>query len=622
MKVNPYDFTGYATKYDILCGDGRTIRRGAFKEADGARVSLVWDHRRKDPTNILGYADLEHRDDGVYCRASFNDTPKAKQVLACLKHGDLNGLSIYANHLIEKAGDVFKGKIQEVSLVTSKANPGAMIDTVLEHSDNPNYEFDDEDRGIIFSGEPIVLYHSDTDDDEDEKKKEKENDVADTNKKQSSDKTIEDVVNSMTEEQKNVMYYMIGEAAKNGLKKEDETDSNNKDTDNPKKKEEENQLKHNVFEGDTSRSLAHSIDFEQMMKDGKKMGSLKEAYLEHSEALGNYLQHDDDGDGSSDDDETYRYGIDNIDYLFPDYKSLNNPPEFVQRNMDWVSKVMNGVHHTPFSRIKSVFADITDDDARALGYIKGNYKKNEVFTLLKRTTDPQTIYKKQTLDRDDIIDITIDITDFDVLAWIKAEMRMMLDEEIGRAILVGDGRLSSSDDKIQQNHVRSIYHDDDFYSVKVAVKVSKNATDDEIAKTTIRSIIKARKDYKGSGTPSFFTTPEVLTNMLLLEDANGRIIYDTEEKLRTALRVKEIVEVEVMENQTRTDSDNVTRPLIGIIANLADYNVGADKGGAVNMFDDFDIDYNQQKYLIETRISGALIKPYSALVIELEKATA
>ena len=618
MKVNPYDFTGYATKYDILCGDGRTIRRGAFKEADGARVSLVWDHRRKDPTNILGYADLEHRDDGVYCRASFNDTPKAKQVLACLKHGDLNGLSIYANHLIEKAGDVFKGKIQEVSLVTSKANPGAMIDTVLEHSDNPNYEFDDEDRGIIFSGEPIVLYHSDTDDDEDEKKKEKENDVADTNKKQSSDKTIEDVVNSMTEEQKNVMYYMIGEAAKNGLKKEDETDSNNKDTDNPKKKEEENQLKHNVFEGDTSRSLAHSIDFEQMMKDGKKMGSLKEAYLEHSEALGNYLQHDDDGDGSSDDDETYRYGIDNIDYLFPDYKSLNNPPEFVQRNMDWVSKVMNGVHHTPFSRIKSVFADITDDDARALGYIKGNYKKNEVFTLLKRTTDPQTIYKKQTLDRDDIIDIT----DFDVLAWIKAEMRMMLDEEIGRAILVGDGRLSSSDDKIQQNHVRSIYHDDDFYSVKVAVKVSKNATDDEIAKTTIRSIIKARKDYKGSGTPSFFTTPEVLTNMLLLEDANGRIIYDTEEKLRTALRVKEIVEVEVMENQTRTDSDNVTRPLIGIIANLADYNVGADKGGAVNMFDDFDIDYNQQKYLIETRISGALIKPYSALVIELEKATA
>ena len=620
VDKNNCDFSGFASKNNLLCGDGRTIRNGAFDHLDGVEVPLVWNHGHKDPTNVLGTALLEKRPEGMYTYAKFNNTGKAQHIKEAVRHGDLNRLSIYANHLIQKGDpnglrDVYHGDIQEVSLCLSGANPGAKIDTVLAHNgevyDGYAYEFDEENRGIIECDEPIVLYHSNEPEEVEENPEVEEEGMADTDTLQHSEepkqetqekssvneKTVGEIFDAMSEEQKNVVYYMIGtavEEAKNGGSTKDEEDN----------------MKHNAWAPEEEH-LEHSIeiDFAQLNSDAKRLGSLKEAVLQHAESFGvseDELMH------------TATYGIDQIDTLFPEYKSLNTPPEFISRNMDWVQGVLNGVHHTPFSRIKSMFADITEDDARARGYMKGNLKKEEVFTLLKRVTDPQTIYKKQKLDRDDVIDIT----DFDVIAWIKAEMRMMLDEEIARAILVGDGRLASSDDKIQQVHVRSIYLDDDFYAIKVPVRVSANATDEEKAKALINAAIKARKDYKGSGNLTFYTTADVLTDGLLLEDGIGHKLYKSEAELATAMRMSKIVEVEVMEGLTREGSDHKTRPLLGIAVNLKDYNVGADKGGAVNMFDDFDIDYNQMKYLIETRISGALIKPKSALVFELDQAAA
>lgn len=566
-----YDFSGWATKNNLKCSDGRTILKDAFKENDGQKVPLVWNHQHDDPDNVLGHALLENRDEGVYAYCAFNDTESGQQAKKLVEHGDVVSLSIYANKLKQQGGNVIHGAIREVSLVLAGANPGAFIDVVMSHGE------DSEGDGIISMMEDISLSDGEIEEDTvshaEEKKEDKK--VAENSK----DMTIEEVINTMTEDQKNAMYYLIGKA----IEGDDENDKGG----------DEN-MKHNVFDNDTENKddvLSHS-DMEAIFSDAKRYGSLKDSVLAH--------------------------GIDQIDYLFPEAESLNRTPEFIKRDTGWVSKVMSGVHHTPFSRIKSMFADITEDDARAKGYIKGKLKKEEVFGLLKRTTTPTTVYKKQKLDRDDVIDIT----DFDVVAWLKSEMRMMLDEELARAFLVGDGRLSSSDDKINEQNIRPIWKDDDLYTIKSSIEVAADATSDQKAKAFIRAIIKARKNYKGSGEPTLYTTEDMLTDCLLMEDNNGRIIYDSTAKLANMLRVKEIVTVPVMEGLTRTADEGKTMALMGIVVNLADYNVGADKGGAVNMFDDFDIDYNAQKYLIETRCSGALIKPFSAIAVELEQAGA
>lgn len=573
--MSKYDFSGWATKNDLQCSDGRTIRRDAFKDNDGQTVPLVWNHQHNDSQNILGHALLENRPEGVYAYCKFNDTPAGKNAKMLVEHGDVSALSIYANRLKQNQGNVTHGVIREVSLVLAGANPGAFIDSIMRHG-----ECSDEEA-VIYTGEDIVLEHADKEDEMEDNKKEM---------------TVQDVVDSMTEEQRNVMYALIGQALED-VKHSDDADEDQNENNN---EGDDNEMKHNVFdnqnENKANDTLTHA-ELATILADAKRYGSLKESVLQHAE----------------------QFGITNIDMLFPDYKNMNVPPEFIKRDTGWVAQVMNGVGHTPFSRIKSMFADITEDEARAKGYIKGNLKKEEVFSLLKRTTDPQTIYKKQKLHRDDVIDIT----SFDVVAWIKAEMRMMLDEEIARAILVGDGRLSSDDDKIQENHIRPIYKEESLFVVNAVM--DKQADADKRAKAFIRMAIKARKDYKGSGQPTLFCSEDLLTDMLLLEDNNGRIIYDSEAKLATALRVKNIIPVPVMEGLHRmNNAEGVAAEcdLLGIIVNLKDYNVGADKGGAIAMFEDFDIDYNAQKYLIETRCSGALIKPFSAIVLEEKQAAA
>jgi len=606
MAKSEYDFSGWATRTNLLCSDGRTIRRGAFSGQDGARVPLVWNHNYTSPDNVLGHADLVEREDGMYAYCTFNDSEAADSARTGVQHGDITNLSIYANHLKQMGNDVVGGKIREVSLVLAGANPGAFIDNVsFAHGE------DSEEEAIIFTDEEIALYHSDDEkkkkkpeDDEDDEKKEDDNseeetdeedeDMTDEEKKKlqhaDGDETVEEVFNTLSDKQKQAVYAIIGAAL------EEEGEAEHSDFE-----QEGEQMKHNVFDTEMENegaTLSHD-DMKIILDDGKRLGSLKESFLAHADD----------------------YGIKDIDWLFPEARNLNTPPDWIKRDTDWVQGVLNGVHKTPFSRIKSMFADIREDEARARGYIKGKRKKEEVFSLLKRTTDPQTIYKKQKLDRDDITDIT----DFDVVAWIKAEMRMMLDEEIARAILVGDGRLASSDDKIQEAHVRSILNDDELYSLKKNVEFTAaekaDANYDQIkAKKIINMVIKARKDYKGSGNPTLYTTEDFVTDCLLLEDGIGHKLYKTEEELRTALRVSKIVTVPVLEGVTREDGQGVEHSLIGIIVNLSDYNVGADKGGAISMFDDFDIDYNQYKYLIETRISGALIKPFSALVIEMTEA--
>ena len=587
-----FDFSGWATRNDLKCSDGRIIRKDAFKGNNGQKVPLVWNHQHTDPNEVLGHAILENRDEGVYAYCKFNETESGQTAKLLVQHGDVNALSIYANQLKQQGPNVMHGNIRELSLVLAGANPGAFIESIIKHGE------ESDEEAIIFTGENVSLAHAgcgestesteQSDEEElkhadkaDEKKEDPK--MADEAKKtEGGEKTVADVFNELTEEQKTVVYAMIGQALEDAGNGNDDSEGGNEE------------MKHNVFDTDTENQenvLSHDA-MQTIIGDAKRFGSLKESFLAHADD----------------------YGITNIDYLFPEAKSLNTPPEFIKREMGWVQKVMSGVHHTPFSRIKSMFADITEDEARAKGYIKGKLKKEEVFSLLKRTTTPTTIYKKQKLDRDDVIDIT----DFDVVAWLKSEMRMMLDEEIARAILVGDGRLASSDDKINESNIRPIWKDEDLYNIKSTIEVDAAATPDQKAKAFIRACIKSRKNYKGSGTPTLYTTEDVLTDCLLLEDLNGRIIYDTEEKLRTALRVSAIVTVPVMEGLKRNDDEGNNLDLMGIIVNLADYNVGADKGGAINMFDDFDIDYNQQKYLIETRCSGALIKPFSAITLEMK----
>ena len=579
-----FDFGGWATKNDLKCTDGRTIRRDAFKHNDGCTVPLVWNHQHDDPTNVLGHALLRNRKEGVYAYCSFNETDSGKNAKMLVEHGDVVSLSIFANQLKQNGGDVLHGQIKEVSLVLAGANPGALIDSVsIAHGDSA------EEEAIIWTGEGIFLSHSD--EDSDETKEEKP--VAEP-----KETTIQDVIDTMNEDQKNVMYYMIDQARKDPGT---DVDEDNK---------EEPEVKHNAFDRETQTEnvLSHA-DMQTIFKEAKRCGSLREAFLAHADNM--ELAHSTQTETSS--SETQKYGIIGADdWLFPEARLMNNgAPEFIKRKMEWVSVVMHGVHHTPFSRIKSMFADITAEDARARGYLKGNMKKEEFFTLLKRTTTPTTIYKKQKMDRDDMIDIT----DFDVVAWLKSEMRMMLDEEIARAILVGDGRLSSSDDHINELNVRPIWTDEDLYTIKAKVSVAANATDTEKCKALIKAIVKSRKEYRGSGEPTMFTTEDVLTDFLLMEDNNGRYIYDSIDKLKSVLRVKNIVTVPVMEGLSNDNGE-----LKALIVNLKDYNVGADKGGAVNMFDDFDIDYNQQKYLIETRCSGALIKPYSAIAVSMATA--
>ena len=577
-----YDFSGWATRNNIKCSDGRTILRDAFKHNDGQTVPLVWNHQHNESANVLGHAVLENREEGVYAYCTFNDTEAGKNAKLLVEHGDVTALSIYANQLKQNGSNVMHGTIREVSLVLAGANPGAFIDSIIRHG-----EFC-EDEAVIYTGENLSLEHADQKP-SDKEDKAGEDDKGDGKVEGNKQKTIKDVVDSMSEEQKNVLYALVGQALEGKEMAQSAIENNNIEDGG------EQEMKHNVFEGketDNKDVLSHDA-METIFKDAKRYGSLKESFLAHAD----------------------QYGIKDIEWLFPDAKNVNMPPDFIKRDDSYVQKVMRGVHHVPFSRIKSMHADITADQARAKGYIKGKLKKEEVFTLLKRTTSPTTIYKKQKLDRDDVIDIT----DFDVVAWLKMEMRMMLDEEIARAILVGDGRLSSDDDKINEMCIRPIATDADLYCVKAKVSVAAAATEDEIAKAFIRTVIKSRKEYKGSGSPTLFTTEDILTNCLLLEDKNGRIIYDTVEKLATALRVKEIVTVEVMEG-AKTKVEEQEKPLMALMVNLVDYYVGADKGGAVNMFDDFDIDYNQQKYLMETRCSGALVKPFSAIAVALDKA--
>jgi len=574
------DFAGWATVYNVKCSDGRTLKSNSFKDCDGKKVPIVYNHDHENINGVLGHAYLENRPErGVYAYCYLNDTENGQIAKEMVKHGDISALSIYANKLKEQAGNVYHGMIREVSLVLASANPYAGIDTVLTHSDPETDEWEAE----MCFGEPIdrdpVIQHSD------EEPKKEENEMA---ANEGGEKTVGDVFNEFTDEQKQVVYAIVGQAVADAEEKlRAELGGGGAEEGG------EEDMKHNVFDDEYGYEnelhvLTHS-EIQDMFSDAKTMGSLRASVLAHTDD----------------------YGIENIDYMFPDARLNEGDPQFIKRPDGWVSKVISGTSHSAFSRIKSLFADITEDDARAKGYIKGNLKKEEVFTMLKRKTEPTTIYKKQKIDRDDMVDIT----DFDVVAMIKKEMRQMLDEEIARAILVGDGRPSSSDDKIKEANVRPIWKEEELFVVKKTVDVAANATADVKAKTFIRTAIKARKDYRGSGSPTLFTTDDLLTDMLLMEDNMGRKLYNNEGELATALRVKEIVTVPVMENLSR-DEKGETRNLMGIIVNLSDYKVGTDKGGEINMFDDFDIDYNQQKYLMETRMSGALVVPYSAIILE------
>lgn len=576
MEKN-YDFSGWATKNDILCSDGRTIKKNAFKDDDGKKVPLVWMHDHGNPENVLGHAFLVNKDEGVYCYGKFNDTPEGEHAKSLVKNGDISSLSIYANHLKhDSRKNVMHGSIKEVSLVLAGANEGAVIDNVvLEHSDG--WEELEDEANIYFGDNlidkvDVVLEHAD------EKSGEKETEM-------DEEKTIGDVISTMNDEQKQAMYVLIGEALNEDDDDEDEEDYDTDEEMSHGDYEGETLMKHNVFDNeysyDDGEVLTHA-DMQEIFKEAKRQGSLKAA-------VEDYAMSHADGD----------YGIKGIDTLFPDARNLTNSPEFIKRETGWVAGFMNATKKTPFSRIKSTFANITEDEARAKGYIKGKQKKEEVFPVLKRTTSPTTVYKKQKLDRNDIIDIT----DFDVVAYIKQEMRIMYDEEIARAALLGDGRTPGTDDKIDENCIRPIIKDDKFYTVPVYVGTTVTDYNE-----LIKQIIRARKEYKGSGNPTFYTTEDVLTEMLLLEDKMGRTLYETVDKLCTKLRVSKIETVEAMEADAYKD-------YIGVIVNPVDYTFGADKGGEMSFFSDFDIDYNQEKYLYEGRCSGALTKYHAALSI-------
>ena len=631
-----YDCSGWATKANMLCSDGRTIRKNAFEECDGKTVPVVWNHEHNDPNAVLGHAVLENRDNGVYAYISFNNTEAGQNAKTLVQHKDIDRLSIWANKLKQMGGDVIHGVIREVSLVLAGANPGAVIDSVMAHGDGS------EEEAIIRCGEYIdfddELTHSD-------EGKKGETEVGTDNKEQkpaakkNDEKTVADVFNTLTEEQKKVVYAMIGQAlddavagtdnedkgeVKHAASEDNSTDSDETvadvfntltdkqktlvyamigqaledagvDTDDVEHSEEGETdfMKHNVFDKETNTQdqeiLTHS-EFQEIIGEARRRGSLKDAFLEH--------------------------GITDIDTLFPDAQTIDKTPGFIQRDNGWVAGVMAAVHKTPFSRVKSIFADITEDEARAKGYIKGKQKKDEVFKMLKRVTTPVTVYKKQSLDRDDMLDIT----DFNMIPWLKQEMHMMLDEELARAYLFGDGRSTSAEDKINEQNIRPVWTDDDVYTVKSEIAITKATTAEEKAQAFIKACIKSRKAYKGSGNPTMYMSEDMLTDCLLLEDKTGRVIYDTVEKLATRLRVNKIVPVPVMEGLSRIKGAN-THFLAGLYVNLTDYNVGTDQGGDVTMFDDFDIDFNKQKYLIETRCSGAMCKPYGAVAIEFVQAT-
>lgn len=571
MDTSNYDFAGWATRNNVKCSDGRVIMQNAFQGNNGAIVPLVWNHQHDNPDCVLGQALLENRPEGVYAYCRFNGTESGNTAKELVEHGDVSSLSIFANQLKEQGSNVLHGNIREVSLVLAGANPKAYIEDVFAHSD------DEEEDGIrIYMGEPLTsLSHSDTQNESAEKQPDDTKD---------DDETVGDVFNSLTEKQKKVFYFMLAKAMNE--EKADGEDDKNKDTNN----KEENTVKHNVFDQTTDETNGGTLSHDAMnaiIKDTKRFGTMKESYLQHAD----------------------EYGIENIEYLFPEAHNLNETPEFIKRDTGWVSKVMSSVHHSPFSRIKSMFANITEDQARAKGYIKGNLKKDEVFSLLKRTTTPTTVYKKQKIDKDD----WDDITDFNVVSWLKTEMRMMLDEELARAYLLGDGRSTSDDDKINEQNIRPVAKDEALFTIQKAVNVTSNATDDDKAKAFIKAVIRSRKEYKGSGNPTLYTTEDMLTTCLLLTDTTGRDIYEDVNQLCKKLRVKEIVTVPVMEGVKAKDGND----MLAILTNMNDYNVGADKGGSVNMFDDLDIDYNQQKFLMETRCSGALTKPYSAIVYSL-----
>ena len=583
MAMNfDYDFSGYATKANIKCYDGLTIAPNAFADDNGRTVPVVWNHNHSDPEYILGHALLQNRKDGVYAYVKMNDTPGGKTALEAVRSGDIDAMSIFANGLKKAGQTVMHGVIRELSLVLAGCNPGALIDEIVEHG--ADWSADEGEEAFIYTDGGISLKHGL--DPDDNPLDEEEDDMA-----QAGGKTLKEVVDTMNDEQKEALYALVG-MAKDGLDEDEDPeegeDDYDEDDEDDYEEDEEDNMKHNVFDADTEKGvLKHSMDeINAAIADGKSCGSMKDAFIAH--------------------------GIDDVEWLFPEDHLLDNPPRIIDNDQTWVSKVMSGVHHIPFSRIKSMSADLTEEDARAKGYIQGNFKKEQVFGLLKRSTSPTTVYKKQKMDRDDIADIT----GFDVIAWLKQEMRTKLNEELARAYLIGDGRNAASDDKINEGNIRPIYSDDDFYTIKVQANVATGADTETKIKAAMNASLKARKDYKGSGNPTLFTTEDNLTDMLLLEDKIGHRLYKNEAEVAQALRVKEIVTVPQMAGMTGTKGGE----LFGIVVNLADYTVGADKGGAVNMFDDFDIDYNQQKYLIETRCSGALTVPFSAMAIEYKVA--
>ena len=598
-----FDFSGWATANDYKCSDGRTIRKGAFADCDGMTVPLVWGHHHDSPTDVLGHALLENRDEGVYMYGSFNNSQKAQDAKEAVQHGDIKYLSIYANRLKQSPEkDVLHGMIREVSLVYAGANPGAFIDNaVLEHSDGSYEEVADEAVMCFFKDiEPYVEHE-----DKGEKGEDKVADEKKEEKKDSKEPTVADIYEAMTDDQKAVCQFLVNEAVNEATKGKKEPKEEDKADEAEHSEEDEggdDSMKHNVFDNDEMQqgeTLSHD-EMSTIIADAKRYGSMRDSVLAHAED----------------------YGIEQIDWLFPSAKEQNTPPEWIKRPDNWVQVVMSGVHHTPFTRLKSTYADITEDDARARGYLKGRLKKEEVFSLLKRTTQPTTVYKKQKLDRDD----TIDITDFDVIAWLKAEMRMMLDEELAGAYLVGDGRLASDDDKIDANCIRPIVNEADLFNIKYAVAPSSSVTAgtpiedcaDKYAENFIKAAIRARKGYKGSGSPTMFTTESMLCEMLLLEDTQKHPLYKTEQELATKMRVSRIV---TLPDEIMARASYNGKMVLAIVVNLTDYSVGADKGGSINMFDDFDIDYNQMKYQIETRCSGSLMKPFAAITLYADSST-
>ena len=580
MALNfDYDFSGYATKANMKCYDGLTIAPNAFKGDNGKKVPVVWNHNHSGPEYVLGHALLQNRKDGVYAYVKLNDTPSGQTALEAVRCGDIDAMSIFANGLQKAGQTVMHGVIRELSLVLAGCNPGALIDEIVAHGADNDGE---GGEAFIYTDGGISLKHGL--DPDDNPLNEEDDDMA-----KAGGKTLEEVYNSMTPEQQKCCCALVG-MAKDGLDEENDPDEDDEDDydDDEDYEDEEDDMKHNVFDNDPEQGvLRHSMDeINAAIADGKSCGSMKDAFIAH--------------------------GIEDVEWLFPEDHLLDTPPRIIDRDQSWVSKVMSGVHHIPFSRVKSMAADLTEEDARAKGYIKGNFKKEQVFSLLKRSTTPTTVYKKQKMDRDDVADIT----GFDVIAWLKQEMRVKLNEDLARAYLIGDGRLSSSDDKINEGNIRPIYNDDDLFTIKVQVETA--AGDDTATKLDkmMTAVLKARKNYKGAGNPTFYTTEDILTDLRLMKDKIGHRLYKNDAEVAEALRVKEIVTVPQMENMKGVNGGE----FVGLIVNLADYTVGADKGGAVNMFDDFDIDYNQQKYLIETRCSGAMTTPFGAMAIEYKVA--